>query len=139
MRISDWSSDVCSSDLVELVVQASGRLDSAVGCADLDRVPLGDTTRVGRFERQGKLRSGRTAAQGGDLSVLAMAEMPELALCKDQRDFGVPSPFGAGIGHRSLSEPLHCSEEHTSDLQSLLRLSFAVFCFLFFFSLSFFF
>src|SRR3546814_18116630 len=55
---------------VELVVQASGRLDSAVGCADLDRVPLGDTTRVGRFERQGKLRSGRTAAQGGDLSVL---------------------------------------------------------------------
>src|SRR3546814_15601009 len=102
MRISDWSSDVCSSDLiaVELVVQASGRLDSAVGCADLDRVPLGDTTRVGRFERQGKLRSGRTAAQGGDLSVLAMAEMPELALGKDQREFGVPRPFGAGIGDR---------------------------------------
>src|SRR3546814_2732618 len=95
MRISDWSSDVCSSDLiaVELVVQASGRLDSAVGCADLDRVPLGDTTRVGRFERQGKLRSGRTAAQGGDLSVLAMAEMPELALGKDQREFGVPRPL----------------------------------------------
>src|SRR3546814_3393674 len=90
MRISDWSSDVCSSDL----------------CADLDRVPLGDTTRVGRFERQGKLRSGRTAAKGGDLSVLAMAEMPELALGKDQREFGVPRPFGAGIGHRWLTEPL---------------------------------
>src|SRR3546814_4833321 len=112
MRISDWSSDVCSSDLVELVVQASGRLDSAVGCADLDRVPLGDTTRVGRFERQGKLRSGRTAAQGGDLSVLAMAEMPELALGKDQREFGVPRPFGVGIGHRWLNEPLQIGRAH---------------------------
>src|SRR3546814_19137524 len=36
----------------------------------------------------------------------AMAEMPELALGKDQREFGVPRPFGAGIGHRWLTEPL---------------------------------
>src|SRR3546814_3612060 len=35
-----------------------------------------------------------------------MAEMPELALGKDQREFGVPRPFGAGIGHRWLTEPL---------------------------------
>src|SRR3546814_4656395 len=91
-----------------------------------------------------------------------MAEMPELALGKDQREFGVPRPFGAGIGHRWLTEPLQGfgieldaagrsrktpplarplagiaadrvldrerSEEHTSELQSLMRISYAVFC-----------
>src|SRR3546814_13445537 len=90
---------------VELVVQASGRLDSAVGCADLDRVPLGDPTRVGRFEQPGKLPSGPTAAQGRDLSVLVLAAMPEPSCGKDQRAFGVPVPLWADLGPRAVTKP----------------------------------
>src|SRR3546814_7166101 len=49
-------------------------------------------------------------------------EEPYLALtCPEScRDAGVPSGIGTQVLHRS--------EEHTSELQSLMRISYAVFC-----------
>src|SRR3546814_1816513 len=80
MRISDWSSDVCSSDLFEEFSQFAQhlRLGAAFGHAPLQRF-------------------GRVTAR-----------------LLDQ-----PAPFAA-LRDRS--------EEHTSELQSLMRISYAVFC-----------
>src|SRR3546814_8647676 len=97
MRISDWSSDVCSSDLDglggELVVHSSLKGKGVVrhiGCA---------AARINR--------SGSTAADvAGDIGVE-----------RQQR-----------VGRRGIDLGRPRSEEHTSELQSLMRISYAVFC-----------
>src|SRR3546814_3199910 len=86
MRISDWSSDVCSSDLLVLAPRFSGR-------------------RGAQYQHcQPLCRKG------------------SLYLCPRRR---VQGHCARGIlranGRRRL-------EEHTSELQSLLRTSYAVFC-----------
>src|SRR3546814_6293329 len=91
MRISDWSSDVCSSDL-------------CVG-AGL-RLRLGD----GVEHRQADMRRAALAGRDAADHLRAIG----------QSGFGVEGAGGAG-------HPLR-SEEHTSELQSLMRISYAVFC-----------
>src|SRR3546814_7923209 len=91
MRISDWSSDVCSSDL-------SG-LDQSLGDA------------------QGILRATSQAAARDRALSEHMLEATQAS--------------GEGLGQ--LSDGLARattmrSEEHTSELQSLMRISYAVFC-----------
>src|SRR3546814_5537413 len=90
MRISDWSSDVCSSDLVE-----------AEGLA-----PEGLPPRPSQKE----------AAVGG---VHRLAE---------PRHDAVERVSPAGQRARRREERGERSEEHTSELQSLMRISYAVFC-----------
>src|SRR3546814_5355482 len=89
MRISDWSSDVCSSDLTDL-----GQLwDQAIVVRTLEM--LNQYHRYRQIVRQ----VGQNLAHR-------------------------IGPTGAGEDH-------HCpgrSEEHTSELQSLMRISYAVFC-----------
>src|SRR3546814_5006969 len=102
MRISDWSSDVCSSDLLHArIVGARDRV--AVGRAQLDIVHRRNV----EVERR--------------QPVLIMAlEARELAVARrDDVEFILAHPVG---GHRRRSE------EHTSELQSLMRNSYAVFC-----------
>src|SRR3546814_5870257 len=88
MRISDWSSDVCSSDLPYVPGRARGRL-SLWAC-------------------------GRAAHDKRAQPILL------------QFPFGGPGPFDGhwSIGRRQDGR----SEEHTSELQSLMRISYAVFC-----------
>src|SRR3546814_10090573 len=106
MRISDWSSDVCSSDLD----QAKAR-DVA---ADEDREALAIERDVGveridaAADRAGDARAARGLGRRGDFALRGAAEEIFAA-----RRF-------AGAGKRS--------EEHTSELQSLMRISYAVFC-----------
>src|SRR3546814_3975907 len=88
MRISDWSSDVCSSDL--------------------DRV------------RIGVLRQPARAA-AIDIAATVGAEGLDL------HDLG-PEKFPRRGLHRILRPSGKRSEEHTSELQSLMRISYAVFC-----------
>src|SRR3546814_5574611 len=100
MRISDWSSDVCSSDL-------SGRLDMQVELADT-------TLHVAR-----KLRA--YSQQLPDIVTLSPLEC--LVLLHVYRRSGVsPTDLAHELALRSRSE------EHTSELQSLMRISYAVFC-----------
>src|SRR3546814_1742923 len=96
MRISDWSSDVCSSD----VDRGHRRLrDQPAEIAD----------RIDRGE------SGRGARAGQE----ARRQRPEHRLPGKNR----------GGGDRQRGELEHRrSEEHTSELQSLMRISYAVFC-----------
>src|SRR3546814_10241944 len=106
MRISDWSSDVCSSDL--------HHDDNALG--------------------SGRARRARVFLRRRQLCLCAVR--------RRHRSLLGTKP-GSGISERSarpLASRSQCltwpgcnrgrlrSEEHTSELQSLMRISYAVFC-----------
>src|SRR3546814_4786103 len=105
MRISDWSSDVCSSDLV-VPGAGGGKIDIAAQClADADQqVCLGPP--------------------GLDLRAADESAVDAEALSEpgDECDVQVAQPGAAA------TENSERSEEHTSELQSLMRISYAVFC-----------
>src|SRR3546814_8301309 len=106
MRISDWSSDVCSSDLERL----PGHL-----FRDDEREIATD----GRELRQ------RPCARHG-----AFAQRHEIDFERDHRMAQVQRTLQARM---QLADPTNRdavarSEEHTSELQSLMRISYAVFC-----------
>src|SRR3546814_5611099 len=125
MRISDWSSDVCSSDLF-----AAARADDE----NLHR-PNPPCSRRGS-------KASRTASptKTSRVSMIAMAKNPvrpshgawRLALpCassspSEAEPGGRPKPRKSSAV-RVVIEPER-SEEHTSELQSLMRISYAVFC-----------
>src|SRR3546814_3208169 len=90
MRISDWSSDVCSSDL------AGGQVD-----------------RVQRFD----MRFDRS----GDSQYAIVDADQDRALERQLRAAQVEPLAAQGADQFR-------SEEHTSELQSLMRISYAVFC-----------
>src|SRR3546814_1302212 len=108
MRISDWSSDVCSSDLLAdagegrgVAARVAGEIVVEIGV----RVEVEDrhravASRRGLDEREGH----RMVAAEGERNVSILAHIGD-----------VPAD------HRR-------SEEHTSELQSLMRISYAVFC-----------
>src|SRR3546814_3119472 len=89
MRISDWSSDVCSSDLFAVL--------SAVSARPL-RAPWVE------------LKYSRTVRPSLKFEMIGGSMI---------------SPLGLAISPRM---PASRSEEHTSELQSLMRISYAVFC-----------
>src|SRR3546814_3626621 len=90
MRISDWSSDVCSSDLAPTSL-------SGTNCFTCTRCSASAS-------------ASSTPAQSGENSA-SVATSSSSAL---------PSPADSADSSRS--------EEHTSELQSLMRISYAVFC-----------
>src|SRR3546814_4962944 len=93
MRISDWSSDVCSSDLVGIaVVGILGALGRVV--AEVVRLSQhgAEAAHLPHQPLQGLIAGARAVGK-------------KLAVLLRQR-----------------------SEEHTSELQSLMRISYAVFC-----------
>src|SRR3546814_3157194 len=100
MRISDWSSDVCSSDLPTVVVLCLGR-----------RPQAHEATR---------LRSRRIHAMDGHLLLGAARRRSALGPFRE-------SLVGRLIGAKLIYRQAR-SEEHTSELQSLMRISYAVFC-----------
>src|SRR3546814_8457909 len=99
MRISDWSSDVCSSDLARRQRP----------------VPHG-THRRDRPEA----RRARPRIRHGDRAQAALRLVRR----------GAGSAGGEDIGHarHRADQARRRSEEHTSELQSLMRISYAVFC-----------
>src|SRR3546814_10743305 len=110
MRISDWSSDVCSSDLQR--------------CDEAARIPAG--ARLAEQERNGPavgLEHPLLAAAAPFDRGQSVVRRPEhVAHVVGDRQFARRS--GAGVQH---DDP-HRSEEHTSELQSLMRNSYAVLC-----------
>src|SRR3546814_7767589 len=110
MRISDWSSDVCSSDLHALhdriVAREYGIDDELAEAGDGEDLlgqhstaqELAEQQRAQRHHRQQRIAEGMLDDDG----VLAHTL----------------GPRGAHVR----------SEEHTSELQSLMRISYAVFC-----------
>src|SRR3546814_4225040 len=89
MRISDWSSDVCSSDL------------------RLDIIAKGDVRFV-KAQKTPKLQQRRCI-------------LDRIHPRARQAEINGRNPISTEPGSRR-------SEEHTSELQSLMRISYAVFC-----------
>src|SRR3546814_10707231 len=110
MRISDWSSDVCSSDLSRRRVRSpESRLPSRRS-QHRRRCGRGGIGRRRHTGCIGAARAQESCEVKFRLSVLHSISLPA---------FWFSSVFH-GNGERS--------EEHTSELQSLLRISYAVFC-----------
>src|SRR3546814_9953267 len=127
MRISDWSSDVCSSDL------ADGRGARVHGGLSVQLHRAASVARD-RARRPGRMAEpcGRAADLSGARRAAALLPLgfaPGLRsahrLCAvDQQRGGVEPARGCAIADdRSVR-----SEEQTSELQSLMRISYAVFC-----------
>src|SRR3546814_2611569 len=130
MRISDWSSDVCSSDLTlalpagtydiaaPLRVQRRLTIAGAKDAKPVLRVASG----LARIESGGGLRLENLAvdasAASGDGALIAVAA-------------GVAPNYSIAIENVSVRGPGKGrlrSDENTSELQSLMRISYAVFC-----------
>src|SRR3546814_4754210 len=123
MRISDWSSDVCSSDRVE-PSPALDREDDASEVAEIvERVPFqhDEIGELAGFHRPhlARLADGHGADQGGGADHL---ERRHAGPGREQLQFLVERAVGG------LARCHPRSEEHTSELQSLMRISYAVFC-----------
>src|SRR3546814_10028234 len=112
MRISDWSSDVCSSDLsyagvviagVFLVNSRDLTTGGLVACSILSGRAVAPLSSIAQ------LLSRMTQARTAYRQLNAMMEQPS------------EGPQGEAL------QPAR-SEEHTSELQSLMRISYAVFC-----------
>src|SRR3546814_7942535 len=89
MRISDWSSDVCSSDLIKV-----------------GSLPSGD----GGVPDDGTVTAAKITADTGEQAALR-----------------VKIGAASSTALTALDGTVR-SEEHTSELQSLMRISYAVFC-----------
>src|SRR3546814_5988177 len=117
MRISDWSSDVCSSDLCETRPCLSL---TAAGCCCPRELPGGIAGGITGEELSGKLRRPEAARKGAPPQPAAGAAS-SMMNCTPSR------PFQRSICRRPATWSGR-SEEHTSELQSLMRISYAVFC-----------
>src|SRR3546814_3423932 len=110
MRISDWSSDVCSSDLQTLAsdvigLRAAEHRDQRTKILCIAEPAGGD---------------GRFLDHSRNLDVIAGAARLRLRL--------VDCPDARRVVHDRQHGVYGRSEEHTSELQSLMRITYAVFC-----------
>src|SRR3546814_861939 len=156
MRISDWSSDVCSSDLLHYAVKANpmpavvqhlrpqvdgfdvasaremtAALDAGMDAANIAFAGPGKTDAepmqalaagiLIELESEGELQRLAAAAQrSGYPARVAIRINPDFVL--------KGSGMRMGGGAQQFGVDAERSEEHTSELQSLMRTSYAVFC-----------
>src|SRR3546814_7252112 len=118
MRISDWSSDVCSSDLLQRRAQRRHVAHPAVDPLFLRPVA---GARLERVEKQ-RHRAARIdpIVDAGDAFVDGAKDAGA------QIDDTEQQLASAGAQPRIVGKAR--SEAHTSELQSLMRISYAVFC-----------
>src|SRR3546814_1997753 len=114
MRISDWSSDVCSSDLY-----TDDYIDNQLPETP-QRIPSWTTVDL-----------GLAYAFSGETPWLRGLSLQFNALNAFDRDppriFDTLASYGNPGYDTENASPIR-SEEHTSELQSLMRISYAVFC-----------
>src|SRR3546814_5806774 len=129
LRISDWSSDVCSSDLIGAGLVA-GIAAPAIAAAQqheplprLDEVGNHMLTFIGNYlGSHGNLDDEIPAACSSAVLASAWRAAARLEMLGiAEIDKGI-QPFDR------FKDDIARSEEHTSELQSLMRISYAVFC-----------
>src|SRR3546814_10206750 len=128
MRISDWSSDVCSSDLDILAIEQDDRCSDQVerGCAHL----LVFGAPVTKPPETMECDSARQGVAGFPLVQFRSDQSTQIRIFEpsqgEQRSF---DPADLPHGHsEAVLLAIGRSEAHTSELQSLMRISYAVFC-----------
>src|SRR3546814_8043888 len=112
MRISDWSSDVCSSDL-GLPRCGSGKRRQGIEMFLL--IDNYDSFTYNLYHYLGELGAEVVVRRNDSLTASEALAMRPAGIVISP---GPCDPERAGIR----------SEEHTSELQSLMRISYAVFC-----------
>src|SRR3546814_1720474 len=152
MRISDWSSDVCSSDLIKKVAHNVPPIIIAAGdersnaqrpiftgkqfwwrtikpiCEPGD-LTSGKASGLDQRFHAGRTISGKPLARGFDKGTVSAVHSPEMTAQE------IPQPIDTYL--RNVDETQRIlqlgkfrmkirSEEHTSELQSLMRISYAV-------------
>src|SRR3546814_6371559 len=156
MRISDWSSDVCSSDLLSRNERRAGRKQP---CRQFGHVLWFSEAVHQNEERFPKVHTGIAGplnrrcvdyawadridpdVSGGIFDCTGFGDADQSRLCRaidSQIRHCMLTGVGCGIHDRSTALTQHYfqlilhakprSEEHTSELQSLMRISYAVFC-----------
>src|SRR3546814_5058951 len=118
MRISDWSSDVCSSDLHARRALPCASTHGSEAMADTDEQRNG----VGRRQAEDAVRTLLRWA-GDDPAREGLLDTPKRVVDAYGDWFS-----GYADDPREYLERTFRSEEHTSELQSLMRISYAVFC-----------
>src|SRR3546814_9477508 len=132
MRISDWSSDVCSSDLPEDYYLWVGQLvpykrpDLVIDAFNANGLPLwvigdGASSDDLRARAGPNIRFDDRLDYDGLRSAYARAKA---LIFTAEEDFGIVPVEAMASGRPVIAR----SEEHTSELQSLMRISYAVFC-----------
>src|SRR3546814_2866634 len=114
MRISDWSSDVCSSDLIRHVSDAHA-VTPILRIATLGAIAAGMSPVLERFirkEPETQVQVHHFAHEEGMLDMLRRRDV-DIAYSSVAK-----TPWGLTFTR---------SEEHTSELQSLMRISYAAF------------
>src|SRR3546814_4670501 len=140
MRISDWSSDVCSTDLGNQPVQLQwdrSRDPSYESNSNRHRVKKPFSEVAARLRSHEPSNDFYVTANNRDENrdVFAplfgdVGEIPGILKRGGAREgFLWIGPRGTITPwHHDLTNNLLRSEEHTSELQSLMRISYAVFC-----------
>src|SRR3546814_4879254 len=117
MRLNDWSSHVCTSDLSVIAEHVRMAAHQLVG------------------DRRRHLGEGEVAGLLGHAGVEHHLQQQVAQLVPQRRHVvlldGVGNLVGLldGVGRDGREVLFQRSEEHTSELQSLMRISYAVFCF----------
>src|SRR3546814_775550 len=155
MRISDWSSDVCSSDLPDFLAVADQQVaKEAQKALTKQGLAIHTGVKIGEVKSTAKsVTVPYTDASGAeqklvvDKLIVSIGRVPNVeglgldtvGLKRDERGFiavdddcktNLPNVWAVGDVVRGpmLAHKAERSEEHTSELQSLMRISYAVFC-----------
>src|SRR3546814_6932421 len=130
MRISVWSSDVCSSDLY------NGYANRTLWPLFHYRIDLAeyDRTFEGGYNRVNEHFADTVCPLTEPEDIIWVHDYHMIPLGQMLRDRGLANRIGFFLHipwpptRLLVSLPHHRSEEHTSELQSLMRISYAVFC-----------
>src|SRR3546814_6320380 len=126
MRMSDWSSDVCSSDLAVARGEAARHETGTRGRADRRRVV--------ELRHHHAVAGERVDVRRRDQRVAGQRQVGKSHVVdQNEEDVRLPRRRARGRicwhgGRREAVSGDDRSEEHTSELQSLMRISYAVFC-----------
>src|SRR3546814_5103199 len=123
MRISDWSSDVCSSDLIQALGTLAASADYASGRGSVGSLSVFDAyveSLLASVAGRRSLKVAWDAGNGATGEVLAavVARLPGVHVLLNERI--------DGDLHNHHPDPTvpERSEEHTSELQSLMRITY---------------
>src|SRR3546814_5521629 len=129
MRISDWSSDVCSSDLMDRLEDYL-RPETRLIWIETPSNPMMKVTSIPRIVELARRRKIITVVDNTFATPVFQRPLElgvDLVMHSTTKYFGGHSDvLGGAIICRGNDD--FRSEERTSELQSLMRISYAVFC-----------